>query len=119
MSVIWPNVILQQQSNTLATRQIVPRGPGEFDLHWTFFGYAGEPKELRRRRVMQANLMGPGGYISMEDGEIIERQQTGFEKHAGAAAVVELGDDLGNTDHMVSEGLIRAMYGPYRTAMGL
>jgi salicylate 5-hydroxylase large subunit len=119
MSVIWPNVILQQQSNTLATRQIVPRGPGEFDLHWTFFGYADDPEDLRRRRVMQANLMGPGGYISMEDGEIIERQQTGFEKHAGAAAVVELGDDLGNSDHMVSEGLIRAMYGPYRTVMGL
>ncbi len=119
MSVIWPNVILQQQSNTLATRQIVPRGPGEFDLHWTFFGYADDPDDLRRRRVMQANLMGPGGYISMEDGEIIERQQTGFEKHADAAAVVELGDDLGNTDHMVTEGLIRAMYGPYRTVMGL
>ncbi len=119
MSVIWPNVILQQQSNTLATRQIVPRGPGEFDLHWTFFGYADDSDELRRRRVMQANLMGPGGYISMEDGEIIERQQTGFEKFADAAAVVELGDDLGNTDHMVTEGLIRAMYGRYRAAMGL
>lgn len=120
MAAIWPSVILQQQSNTLATRHIVPRGPNAFDLHWTFFGYAGEADDLRKRRLMQANLMGPGGYISMEDGEIIGRQQSGFEGYMDDAAVVELGgEDRGNTDHMVTEGLIRALYHGYRKIMGL
>ena len=41
MQTLWPNLIVQQQSNTLATRHMVPRGPGAFDLHWTYFGYAG------------------------------------------------------------------------------
>src|SRR5204862_1379931 len=61
MHTFWPNLILQQQSNTLATRQIVPRGPQHFDLHWTFFGYATDDAEMTERRLRQANLMGPGG----------------------------------------------------------
>src|SRR5262249_10576515 len=59
MQTIWPNLILQQQSTTLATRQIVPRGPHAFDLHWTFFGYADDDEAMTRRRLRQANLMGP------------------------------------------------------------
>src|SRR5512135_735004 len=39
MQTIWPNLIVQQQSNTLATRQILPRDPDSFELFWTFFGY--------------------------------------------------------------------------------
>ena len=72
------------------------------------------------RRTIAADDFFVGMFATaLEDGEIIERQQTGFERFSDAAAVVELGDDLGNTDHMVTEGLIRAMYGPYRAAMGL
>src|SRR5207249_3033750 len=35
MQTLWPNLIVQQQSNTLALRQIVPRDAGTFDLMWT------------------------------------------------------------------------------------
>ena len=38
---IWPNFAIQRQSNTLAIREIVPNGPNEFSIYWTFFGYAG------------------------------------------------------------------------------
>jgi salicylate 5-hydroxylase large subunit len=44
MQTIWLNLIVQQQSNTLAMRQIVPRGPRLFELHWTFFGYADDDR---------------------------------------------------------------------------
>ena len=46
MQTLWPNLIVQQQSNTLAMRQIVPRGPDAFDLHWTFFGYADDDEAM-------------------------------------------------------------------------
>ena len=36
MQTLWPNLIVQQQSNTLAMRQLVPRGPQHFDLMCTF-----------------------------------------------------------------------------------
>src|SRR5215469_17866442 len=33
MQTLWPNLIVQQQSNTLAMRQLVTRGPSHFDLN--------------------------------------------------------------------------------------
>jgi len=120
MHTFWPNLILQQQSNTLATRQIVPRSPHEFDLHWTFFGYASDDEEMTRRRLRQANLMGPGGLVSMDDGEIIERAQHGFAAAAGAAGINEMGGrDYGDCDHMVTDVALRAFYRGYRNVMGL
>jgi len=120
MHTFWPNLILQQQSNTLATRQIVPRGPHEFDLHWTFFGYADDDAEMTERRLRQANLMGPGGLVSMDDGEIITRAQEGFRNAAEAAGVNEMGGrDYADADHMVTDVALRAFYRGYRRVMGL
>src|SRR5581483_1446446 len=65
MQTVWPNLIVQQQSNTLATRQLVPRGPQAFELVWTFFGYADDSEEMTNIRLRQANLMGPSGYVSI------------------------------------------------------
>jgi salicylate 5-hydroxylase large subunit len=120
MHTFWPNLILQQQSNTLATRQIVPRGPDRFDLHWTFFGYATDDEAMTARRLRQANLMGPGGFVSMDDGEVIARAQAGFRKAVDAAGVVEMGGrDYADCDHMVTDVALRAFYRGYRKVMDL
>jgi salicylate 5-hydroxylase large subunit len=120
MHTFWPNLILQQQSNTLATRQIVPRGAQAFDLHWTFFGYADDDAEMTERRLRQANLMGPGGLVSMDDGEIITRAQEGFRNAADAAGINEMGGrDYGDAEHMVTDVALRAFYRGYREVMGL
>ena len=54
MQTIFPNVIVQQQSNTLAMRQMVTRGPHAIDLNWTFFGFKDDSPELRQRRIRQS-----------------------------------------------------------------
>jgi len=66
MQTLWPNLIVQQQSNTLAMRQIVPLDAGHFDLAWTFFGYADDTPEMqqaydlfRRRAVATGELFAP------------------------------------------------------------
>ena len=51
MQTLCPSFIVQQQSNTLAVRQIVPRGTGAHDLHWTFFGYEDDDEEMTLRRL--------------------------------------------------------------------
>src|SRR5437899_5806402 len=79
MTTLWPNLIVQQQSNTLAMRQLVTRGPHAFDLMWTFFGYANDTPEMTQRRLRQANLMGPSGFVSNDDGEIMEFSQAGID----------------------------------------
>jgi salicylate 5-hydroxylase large subunit len=121
MHTIWPNLILQQQSNTLATRQIIPLGPNEFEMHWTFFGYETDTEEMTQRRLRQANLMGPGGIVSMDDGEIIARVQDGLLQSPSDVGIVEMGgrgSEL-ETEHMVTEVAIRVFYDGYRKVMGL
>ena len=120
MMTLFPSVIIQQQVNSLSTRQIVPRGPNAFDFVWTHFGFADDTPEMTRRRLRQANLFGPAGYVSADDGEVIEASQQGFAQHPEHRTVVELGGrEVGNTDHMVTETLIRGMYAYYRRTMGV
>jgi len=120
MQTIWPNVIVQQQSNTLATRQLVTQGPECFDLHWTYFGYEDDDDEMQLRRLRQANLMGPAGFVSIDDSEVMRLAQLGARLDAGGSALVEMGGhDTEDTDHMVTEAAIRAFYAHYRQVMDL
>jgi len=120
MQTIWPNLIVQQQSNTLAMRQLVPRGTHQFDLMWTFFGYADDTPAMMQRRLRQANLMGPSGFVSIDDGEIMEFSQQGIETFPRDWGVVEMGGRTAtNEDHMVTEAAIRGFYRHYRAIMGL
>ncbi|MEI7447047.1 MAG: aromatic ring-hydroxylating dioxygenase subunit alpha [Burkholderiales bacterium] len=111
MITLFPSLIVQQQVNSLSTRHIVPRGPGEFDFVWTHFGFADDSPEMTRRRLRQANLFGPAGFVSADDGEVIEMSQQGFAQHPDARTVSRLGGlDVAPTDHMVTETLIRGMH---------
>jgi salicylate 5-hydroxylase large subunit len=120
MATIWPNLIMQQQSNTLAMRQIQCVSPEVMELHWTYFGYADEPEEMTMKRLRQANLMGPAGFVSADDSEVVESTHSGASKYPEAKAFVEMGGkDYPDTDHMVTESMIRAFYDKYRQIMGL
>ena len=120
MQTIWPNLIVQQQSNTLAMRQIVPIDASRFDLAWTYFGYADDPPEMTRRRLRQANLMGPAGYVSLDDSEIMMLSQAGLAGSPAAECLIEMGGrEIRDEDHMVTEVAIRGFYQHYRRVMGL
>lgn len=120
MTTVFPSLIIQQQVNSVSTRHIVPRGAGVFDFIWTHFGFADDTPEMTRRRLRQANLFGPAGYVSADDGEVIEMAQAAMAKHAGGTTVSELdGRDVRTTEHMVTETLIRGMYRYYREVMQL
>ena len=83
---VFPGFILQQIHNCLAVRQVVPRGVGKMDLVWTYFGFADDTPEMNRRRLKQQNLVGPAGFISMEDGCVGGFVQRGIAA-AGRAGV--------------------------------
>ena len=118
MMTVFPSVVLQQQVNSLSTRHIVPRGPDGFDFVWTHFGFADDTPEMTRRRLRQANLFGPAGFVSADDGEVIEMSQQGFRQDPGGRTVSQLGGrDVAPTDHMVTETLIRGMYAYWRKVM--
>jgi len=120
MQTLWPNLILQQQSNTLALRQIRPRSPGTFELHWTFFGYDTDDDAMTTRRLRQANLMSAAGLVSGDDSEVIKLAQDGIAQDRDARAVVMMGGHgTSDTNHMVTETAVRAFYKHYRKVMGL
>jgi salicylate 5-hydroxylase large subunit len=121
MITLFPSLIIQQQVNSLSTRHIVPRGEGEFDFVWTHFGFAEDSPEMTRRRLRQANLFGPAGFVSADDGEVIAFSQDGFRQWGeGGSTLCELGGtDTEPTEHMVTETLIRSMYAYWRKVMTL
>ena len=119
---VFPNLVVQQITNSLCTRQIQTRGPGEMDLYWTYFGFADDDEEMTRHRLAQANLVGPGGLISMEDGEAVEMVHTAVRREQDEHAVVEIGGKGPIADHqeyLVTETPIRGFWSYYYELMGI
>jgi salicylate 5-hydroxylase large subunit len=118
MMTLFPSVILQQQVNSVSTRHIQPSGHGHFYFVWTHFGFENDTEEMTQRRLRQANLFGPAGFVSADDGEVIEFSQQGFEQKPYHRTLAELGGrGVEDTDHMVTETLIRGMYEYWRKVM--
>ncbi|HWJ36792.1 MAG TPA: anthranilate 1,2-dioxygenase large subunit AndAc [Steroidobacteraceae bacterium] len=116
---IFPQLVIQQIHNTLAARQILPKGPNNFELIFHFFGYADDPPELRALRIKQANLVGPAGYISMEDTEVTELVQNGTASDRDANSFVEMGKGQPDeSDTLITESLIRSFWTGYEKLMG-
>ncbi len=118
MITLFPSLILQQQVNSVSTRHIQPDGHGAFNFVWTHFGFEDDTEEITQRRLRQANLFGPAGFVSADDGEVIEFSQQAFESRPLHHTLVEQGGrEVGDTDHMVTETLIRGMYEYWRKVM--
>ncbi|MDI3381433.1 aromatic ring-hydroxylating dioxygenase subunit alpha [Xenophilus aerolatus] len=118
MTTLFPSVILQQQVNSVSTRHIQPDGHGAFFFEWTHFAFEDDTEEMVQRRLRQANLFGPAGFVSADDGEVIELSQMGFESKPWHRTLAELGGrTVEDTDHMVTETLIRGMYDYWRQVM--
>lgn len=62
-----------------------------------FFGYAYDSPELRALRIKQANLVGPAGYLSMEDTEATKLDRVLSLRHASI--------DDAHTNRHVTSGL--------------
>ena len=120
IQTLFPSIIVQAQSNTLATRHVIPKGPGSHELIWTFFGFEDDDEEMHTLRLRQANLMGSAGYVTLDDAEALEFSQRGLAAAPeGTASVLEIdGKDAQSGDCLVTEALIRGFYMRYREIMG-
>ncbi len=117
---VFPGFILQQIHNALAVRQIVPRGIDSMDLHWTYLGFTDDTPELRAMRLKQANLAGPAGFVSMEDGAVGGFVQRGIAAAEHEAAVVEMGGaSAEGSETRATEASVRGLWKVWRAQMGL
>lgn len=121
IQTLFPDLIVQQQTNSLQLRYVIPLGPDSFELSWTYLGYEDDDAEMRLRRLRQANLTGPSGYISVDDSEVMEFSGAGVRPNPAGVAIAELdGKSPWPTKerHMVTESAIRGFYHHYRNVMG-
>jgi len=117
---VFPGFVLQQIMNSLAVRQVLPKGVAETELVWTCFGYATDDETMIERRMKQANLIGPAGYISMEDGAATGFVQRGVRGAAERSAFVEMGGrGVGSDESRVSETSVRGLWQAYRRHMDI
>lgn len=117
---MFPALTVQQQNNLLQIRNTIPRGPNEFELAWTYFGYETDDEAMTTRRVRMANLVGAAGLISADDTEAFEFSRAGMVPNPDQNCVVELGGrgiEPPEAGDMVSEGPIRGFYDFYRKIM--
>ncbi len=117
---VFPNVIFQQIANSLCTRQIRCISPNKMELFWTYFGYDDDNPQMTQHRLDQANLVGPGGLISMEDGEAVELVQAAIQRDQDKYARVEIGGKgrIKTQESLVTEVPIRGFYSYYCELMG-
>jgi phenylpropionate dioxygenase-like ring-hydroxylating dioxygenase large terminal subunit len=116
---IFPNTIVQQIHNCLAVRQILPAGIDRTELHWTYFGYADDSPEMNKRRLKQQNLVGPAGFVSMEDGCVSGFVQRGIASAADRVSVVEMGGQTAESQQTrATEAAVRGFWKAYRRHMG-
>ena len=115
---LFPGFVLHQIRNSLAARQVVPKGIERTELHWTLFGFADDDEAMTRRRLLQANLVGPAGYISMEDGAATGFVQRGVAGSPERASVIEMGGStIGSGDSRITETAVRGLWKAWRQHM--
>ena len=117
---VFPTFVLQQIQNAIAVRQIVPRGIDKTDLNWTYLGFADDTPEQRLTRLKQNNLVGPAGYISMEDGCVGGFVQRGIAGASEEEAILEMGGSQAqSSESRVTEASVRGFWKAYRNNMGM
>jgi len=114
-ATMFPGFVLQTVHNNIAVRHLLPKGPHEAHLQWTMLGFADDDEKMHALRMKQSNLVGPAGYVSLEDGAIGGFVQRGVAAASNEAAVVLMGGrETVSSDTRTSEAAIRGFWKAWR-----
>jgi len=114
----FPLVVFHQISNSLCIRQIIPRGIDRVEIVWWYYGFLDDSDEIKNARLQQINLVGPAGYISMEDGAVGEFVQRNSKHSEGANGLIMMGGDgYESSSSRVTEAAIRGFWKQYYEMM--
>lgn len=117
---VFPGFVLGQIMNSLVLRHVLPRGQERTNLHWTLLGFEDDTPEMTQARLRQANLIGPAGYVSMEDGCVGGFVQRGIAGAGDDSSIVQMGGHgTESSDTRANEAGVRGFWKAYRTHMNL
>src|SRR5215472_17173265 len=116
---LFPNFVLQQIQNSIALRLVLPKGPDKTELQWTYIGFEGDDADMTALRLAQANLVGPAGYVSMEDGAVRNFIQRAIHGSEEDCSVLEMGGFEHSSElNRTTEASVRGFWHVYRPLMG-
>jgi anthranilate 1,2-dioxygenase large subunit len=120
IQTVFPNMCIQFTLNSLAIRFFAPRGVDKTELFWIYLGYERDTEEQSEMRVMQSNLTGAAGLVSLEDGCINEFVQRGTRADPQCASFMEMGGRKVESEKnsRATETAVRGFWQGYRGIMG-
>ena len=121
IQALFPTLAIQFTLNSLAVRWFTPRGLDKTELFWMYLGYADDDAAEEHMRVLQSNLTGAAGLVSLEDGCINEFVQRGTQGAGQEAhAFMEMGGKTVESSEgsRATEVAIRGFWQGYREIMG-
>ena len=75
----WPLGAVMNHLDVINVRLANPVDPERTEVHYAYFAHADDDPDMVRHRVRQSsNLIGPSGFISLEDGAVFARIQRGL-----------------------------------------
>lgn len=120
IQTVFPNMCIQFTLNSLAIRFFAPRGVDQTELFWIYLGYERDTDEQSSMRVMQSNLTGAAGLVSLEDGCINEFVQRGTRADPDQSSFIEMGgrEVESERNSRATETAVRGFWHGYRHIMG-
>jgi len=121
IQTVFPTLVIQQILNALAVRQLVPRGVDRCELLWTVLGFADDDAEMTALRMKVNNLVGPAGFVSMEDGCVGGFIQRAAQADRSATTIMPMGGHAieASQGSRVTEAAVRGFWKGWRECMKL
>lgn len=121
IQTVFPSLVVQQILNALAVRQIQPKGVDRTELGWTVLGFEDDDEDMRELRLKVNNLVGPAGFISMEDGCVGGWVQRAAKANPEATTVMPMGgrNVEASQGSRITEAAVRGFWKGWRECMGL
>ena len=121
IQTVFPTLVVQQILNCLAVRQLIPQGVDQSELIWTILGFEDDDEEMQTLRIKANNLVGPAGFISMEDGAVGGWVQRAAKSDGKAMTVMPMGGRAiePSQGSRVTEAAVRGFWKGWRECMGI
>lgn len=74
LAILFPTTNMNKQMDTMTVRYAVPLDANRTEVHYTYFAHQDDDDATRRHRLRQSsNMLGPSGFITLEDGAVFNR----------------------------------------------
>ncbi len=92
---LFPISIIIKHLDVINVRYAFPRSPDETEVHYAYFSEESDSPALAHHRLRQAsNLLGPSGFISLEDGAVFNRLHVGARTTGNVAFQKGIGTEF-------------------------